>query len=106
MSDKIGIGFLNIYHLHGKLHEIKVLLNRSKYNIHILGLSETRLNQNISNNDINISNYTIFRRDKTKHNEHGLITYVHSSISDNIKRRTDLEHKRIESLWLEKLNRN
>ena len=101
MSDKKGIGFLNIYHLHGKLHEIKLLLNRSKYTIHILGLSETRLNQNISNKDINISNYTIFRKDKTKHNEHGLITYVHSSISDNIKRRSDLEHKKIESLWLE-----
>ena len=101
MSDKLGIGYLNIYHLYNKIHEINIQLNRSKYTTHILGLSETKLHENITDEDINIPNYTLIRKDKTKQYEHGLIAYVHSSISKSIKRRSDLEHREIESLWVE-----
>ena len=90
---------MNVYHLYNKVPSVNLLLNY--HNVHILGLSETKLDDKISDSCISINNYTIIRRDKQLAKHTGLAAYVHDSIYANIKIRHDLEHREIEALWLE-----
>ena len=42
----LRIGHVNVYHLYNKLQDVCMLLTKSPY-IHLLGLSETRLNSSV-----------------------------------------------------------
>ena len=94
------IGHLNVYHLVNKVPDVNVLLN-NKPSMHILGLSETRLNNNISDDMLFIPNYHIIRRDAVYHGETGLAVYIHNSVFQHINRRLDLESITVECIWLE-----
>ena len=98
------MGHLNIQGIQNKIDQIDLLLNSSQNNIHILGLSETKLNSNHMNSIFEVKNYQMFRKDRVISDdrpEHGggLIVYVKDGI--NCKRRYDLECERIECVWLE-----
>ena len=98
------MGHLNIQGIQNKIDQIDLLLNSSQNNIHILGLSETKLNSNHMNSIFEVKNYQMFRKDRViseDRPEHGggLIVYVKDGI--NCKRRYDLECERIECVWLE-----
>ena len=97
----VKINFLNVYHLCNKVEDIKVQLYKSQKTIHMLGLSETRLDERIDDNLISIQNYTLIRRDKAYSMHTGLAVYIHNSISSFVKRRLDLENTEIECIWLE-----
>ena len=100
----LSIGHLNIYHLFSKRPQVEVLLNNSNETHHIMGISETRLEDKHPTSSLFISNYTLFRKDRSHHNtpgHHGLAFYIHDSISEFAKRRTDLESSAVESLWVE-----
>ena len=100
----LSIGHLNVYHLFSKCPQVEVLLNNSNETHHIMGISETRLEDKHPTSSLTISNYTLFRKDRSHHNtpgHHGLALYIHDSISEFAKRRTDLESSAVESLWVE-----
>ena len=45
----LRIGHVNVYHLYDKVQDVCMLLTKSPY-IHLLGLSETRLNSGVGMN--------------------------------------------------------
>ena len=93
------IAHLNVYHLFNKLSDVCLLLNNQQ--IHILGLSETRLESRHTDEMLQIPNYSILRRDATKEGETGLAVYIHNSLSRFVVRRSDLESQLVECIWLE-----
>ena len=103
------MGHLNIQGIQNKNDQIDLLLNSSQNNIHILGLSETKLNCHHMNSIFEVKNYQMFRKDRVISEDRpeqggGLIVYVKDGI--NCKRRYDLECERIECVWLEILPTN
>ncbi|WP_419623937.1 endonuclease/exonuclease/phosphatase family protein, partial [Thiolapillus sp.] len=94
------MGHVNVYHLFNKVQDVCMLLTKSPY-IHLLGLSETRLNSCVGDESLLIPNYTIFRRDAAHRGQTGMGLYVHKSIAHSTKRRADLESERVECMWVE-----
>lgn len=88
---------LNIHYLYPKLFEIKHLLSKYK-EIDILGLCETFLNEYFFDNELELTNYQLFRKDRNSHGG-GIVLYVKSEHFCN--RRHDLEQETIESIWVE-----
>lgn len=73
------ISSLNIRSLLPKIAQIECLLEEE--DIGVLGLNETWLGNNVSNNQIRINNYKIYRWDrKTGKRGEGLCAYVHKSL--------------------------
>ena len=97
----LNINYLNVYHLFNKVDAIKVVLSKSTKTIHLLGLSETRLDDRIEDANISIPNHILIRRDKQYDKHTGLAVYIHSSQAQYLKRREDLEVKEIECIWIE-----
>ena len=98
----LTIGNLNVCHLKNKIDDVNVLINGHQDKVHIFGISETRLDEDIDDSIIQINNYSIFRKDAEKKDGHtGLVVYVHNSINKFIRRRHDLETDAVEAIWLE-----
>ena len=94
----INVGHVNVYHLGNKTHDICRLLNES--NLDILGLSETRLNLQ-PDEQIEISDFTFFRKDKQNTGQHGLGAYINNSVLPFTERRMDLESNNVENMWIQ-----
>ena len=80
------------------------MLNSSGNEIHIFGLSETKLKNFHPDSAFNIDNYQSFRKDRFLSNERreqggGSIVYVRNGVK--AERRQDLERNEIECVWLE-----
>ncbi|KAK3094860.1 hypothetical protein FSP39_007176 [Pinctada imbricata] len=87
---------LNIQSLKPKIDLLEGILNE----IDILSFSETWLNKNIENYEVNIQGYSPpFRCDRDDKQGGGVAVYVKKDIV--CKRRTDLEVKGVECVWLE-----
>lgn len=77
-----------------------MLLESDKNAIHVLGLSETKLNAVHPSLAFEVNGYQKpFRRDRGTNSGGGLLVYVKDGIS--CSRRTDLEHEHLECIWLE-----
>ena len=72
------IAHLNIHFLYPKLDEIKFLTNDQ--NIDIFCLCETFLNQQFSDNELHITDYNMFRKDRQSHGG-GLMVYTKSNLA-------------------------
>ena len=94
------IGHLNIRGIRAgqKIDQIKIMLHSKENNISVLGVSESKLGDDIPDSFINIQNFQCVRKDK-KHGSGGLIVYVRSDVS--FSRRKDLENELFESIWIE-----
>jgi hypothetical protein len=90
------IGHVNVYHLFNKLHDVAMLLNQASP-FHILGISETRLLSDFPS----IPNYTFLSRNISFPGHTGMGIFIHNGVMSHIKRRFDLESKKIESMWIE-----
>ena len=93
-SRGLNIGHLNIQGICGELNkfsELKVLLTLPENNnLHILGLSETKLKSHKTTDIFKINGFqTPFRKDNDSNGGGGLLVYVKNGI--NAKRREDLE---------------
>ena len=94
------IGHLNIQGLSNKIEQLKLLLQYENNLINILGISETKLNEIHPIRPFEISGYQKpFRRDRTENAGGGLLVYVKEGVC--CSRRLDLEHVRLECIWLE-----
>ena len=94
------IGHLNIYHLCSKIPDLSVLLQQPTP-FHLFGVTETRLHSAIPDDLVSIPNFTIHRRDSAIHKHTGMAVYIHNSIQNVTRRRTDLESSAVESVWVE-----
>ena len=100
----LKIGHLNIQGLQNKFDQVDLMLNSSGNEIHIFGLSETKLKNFHPDSAFNIDNYQLFRKDRFISNERreqggGIIVYVRNGVK--AERRQDLERNEIECVWLE-----
>ena len=95
------IGMLNIVSLPKYIDEIRILLADQYFDV--LALNETRLNENISSQDMFIHNYDFIRADCSRSGG-GVCLYVKNSI--NYLNRNDLVKDNLEALCIEILKRS
>ena len=94
------MGHLNIQGVSNKIDQVGLLLGSDKNQIHVLGLSETKLNDTHPDSAFEINGYQKpFRRDRESNSGGGIIVYVRDEICCN--RRPDLEQANLECIWLE-----
>ena len=93
--------FQNVYHLYNKVPDLCVFLSQSTPNYNIFGITESRLDSRISDQDIKIPNYCVSRKDSIVIEQTGTAVYIHNSIADITHRRQDLESDLVECIWLE-----
>jgi hypothetical protein len=67
----------------------------------ILCISETWLDRTVTDCELDIPNYTLFRNDRNRRGG-GVAIYVSDVLTTS--RRPDLEHQDVESVWLEIIN--
>ena len=63
--DKSGLNFihLNVHYLYPKMHELNFMIDKIP-NTDIVGLCETFLSDSFSNQEIELNNFQLFRRDR------------------------------------------
>ena len=94
-SHSICTGHLNVYHL----YNMSLLMQKSTP-VHLFGISESRLDTRITNNLISVADYAVLRRDSNYPLRTSLALNVHKSIENRVRRRSDLEIKTIECIWV------
>ena len=97
----LRVGHRNVYHLYNKVPVLCVFLSQSTPNYNIFGITESQLDSRISDQDINIPNYCISRKDSIATGQTGIAVFIHSSIADITHRRQDHESDLVECIWLE-----
>ena len=94
------IGHINIQGVSNKIDQVRLLLESEKNQIHVLGLSETKLNVLHPDSAFQINGFQKpFRKDRKINSGGGLLVYVKDGTCAS--RRTDLELKDLECIWLE-----
>ena len=88
---------LNVCSLYSRLDEIRHYLSDSS--IDIIGFSESSLSPSISDNEVHIDGFSLYRCDRIERLRGGVAVYVRSNLS--VTRRLDIESEKIESVWLE-----
>ena len=100
-KNSLRIGHLNVYHLYNKVPDLWSFLNVSQPYYHFYGITETWLNDSISDSSLDIPNYKLVRRDPQITGETGIAVYVHASVSGITHRRSEFEPANLECIWLE-----
>ena len=91
-----SVGFLNVCSLRRKVAEIEDFI--STRGVHILGVAETWLSADVTDREVNIPHFSVFRKDREGRQGGGVAFYCHTSLQ--VRRRRDLECE-LEMLWLE-----
>ena len=94
----LSFSHLNVQCLPTKLDEILNYLNNIKEPF-ALGLSETWLDNSVTDASISPKGYQVYRRDRPNKRGGGIVAYVRDSIRS--WRRHDLENDHIEAIWTE-----
>ncbi|KAJ8046701.1 RNA-directed DNA polymerase from mobile element jockey [Holothuria leucospilota] len=89
---------LNVRSLIPKLSELKLLAVRTKATI--IALSETWLDDSVTNAEISIEGYSVLRRDRNR-NDGGVCLYVSNKVAFNS--RLDLNCDQTEAVWVDLL---
>ena len=87
---------LNVNSLLGKLDQIREMFHDGK--VDILTFSETKLDDSVTDVQIEIENYSVIRNDRNRHGG-GVCMYVNSRLS--YITRPELTHEAIETVWIE-----
>ena len=98
------IGHLNVQGLQNKFDQVAVMLNSERNDIHVLGLSETKLKDFHLDDAFAIDNYQLFRKDRVitcERKEYG--GGINVCVKEGVKcaRLSDLETDEVECLFLE-----
>ena len=97
-TQHLSFSHLNVQCLPTKLDEILDYLNNIKEPF-VLGLSETWLDNSVTDASISPKGYQVYRRDWPNKRGGGIVVYVRDSIRS--WRRHDLENDHIEAIWTE-----
>ena len=92
----VTTSFINVCSLQNKVDEVDAFL--SKNSIQVLGVAETWLKPSITNGEVTIPNYKLYRKDITSQQGGGVSIYYHNTLQ--VHRRPDLENE-LELIWLE-----
>ena len=96
----LKIGQWNIRSLNECKHEqLKHLFRDPGREVDILGITETWLECNTSNELVAIKGYNIERRDRPSDPHGGVLMYINEDIPYN--HRYDLQHEYVEAIWIE-----
>ena len=94
------IRHLNIQGLSNKIEQVRLSLQSENNQIHVFGLSESKLSSFHPDSGFLINGFQIpFRRDRQENAGGGVLVYVKDGVS--CKRRDDLEQANLECIWLE-----
>ena len=98
---RLTVYHLNIRSLFHKLDQVKLMLMQA--NIDIMCVTETWLNNNISNHELAIQRYKLVRKDRSTKRGGGIIAYIcndidYEEIDDTQARETQGPH--IETFWI------
>ena len=96
MKHGIKISHLNIRTLLPNLDQIRSLISNER--IHILCLNETRLDHTISDSEISIPGFSVFRNDRDRHGG-GVAVYISNSLSYSVIDNLFSQH--LEMVWLQ-----
>ena len=89
----------NMRSLLPKIDELRIIFNTNK-GMNVIGLSETHLGATISDSEIMIDGYKLYRRDRGNNSRAGgVVVYISESLP--AIRRNDLERANIEGIWTE-----
>ena len=90
---------LNITSLLKHIDELRVFLNDQ--NIDVLAINETRLNESIFDQEVNVQGYDVIRRDRSTNGRFGggVCFYIRSNISYSV--RSDLDSQLLEIRFIE-----
>ena len=69
--------------------------------VHIFGICESRLDARITDNLISVTDNAVLRRDSNYPLHTVPALYIHKSIENRVRRRSDLETETIECIWVE-----
>ena len=94
---------MKIFHQNGnglfrKLSHIKILLQETQKEIQILGITETPLSD-FNTSQLDVEGYDFIRKDRDRGLGGGIGCYIRKDL--NWHRRTDLEDKNVEAIWIE-----
>ncbi|CAB3992982.1 Hypothetical predicted protein, partial [Paramuricea clavata] len=92
----LNIAHINIRNLRHKVDEVRLLLQIC--HLEILAITETHLDSKISNQQLEVENYKIFRRDREGKQGGGCLIYLMNNIC--AIRLRSLEATEIEQIWL------
>ena len=95
----LRIGHLNICHLINKIDDIANILYNRAHPFHVFGITKSHLSDLIPDSELNISGYSLIRRDANVKLENGIIVYVSNSL--HYYRKHELENHGVESVWIE-----
>ena len=93
---------LNARSLLPKIDTLRLLINKNPFDV--IAIPETWLKPTVTNADINITNYSITRQDRTDKTGGGTAIYVRNGIP--YRSRTDLQKNGIETCWIEIIRPN
>lgn len=100
-SDKpaisLNVAFLNVCSLRYKVEEVQQFL--AARGIAVLALAETWLKPDITDGELVIPNYRLYRKDRLGQQGGGVAIYYHNTLQ--VRRRRDLEDDALEVLWIE-----
>ncbi|MGL5507016.1 MAG: endonuclease/exonuclease/phosphatase family protein [Paraclostridium sp.] len=92
----LTIAHLNICSLRNKTHEIVRICTAD--NIQVLALSETHLDSTMSNSELMINGYKLYRKDRDRYGG-GVAFYIKENYG--VILRNDLMNKNIEAIWVQ-----
>ena len=98
-KEGLRIGHLNVCHIINKVDDILSILNNNGHPFHVFGITESHLNDLISDNELNIPGYNFVRKDGKTKLKNGIIVYISNSLQ--FSRKQDLEDHGVESIWIE-----
>ena len=101
LSKGLKVCHQNIRSLLPKIDQVRALLESHK-GISILGITESHLSNNVSDTEITIDGYKLYRKDRqSNHRGGGVLVYLADSLS--ALRREDLEKPELEAIWIERI---
>ena len=92
----IKIGVLNINRLRHKIHNLWTEIAR--HDLMVLCLCKTWLDETVSDGEVAIPGYRLFRRDRKEKLGDGICIFVHCSLT---ARQLPISHENLEMLWIE-----
>ena len=95
-TNLFNIVHFNVRSLLPKIEEVRnVFLNMY---VHVICINETWLDSSVSDNEINIDGFTVFRKDRTRHGG-GVAVFVRRKLLPILK--SDLDIPGLEAIWIE-----
>ena len=62
-KDALNVCHLNVNHLYNKVPGVAHLINTQNDTVHIMGITESMLDERMDNENLAIRNYSVIRRD-------------------------------------------